>query len=102
MEKPTKGVLAAGARLVLRSWRLLGFAYAVNLLLGIVAALPVAATISGALDHSLEAGSLVQGFDLGAFLGLLMHPEVTLGNFMPGSVLIALVYLVFTLFLTGG
>jgi hypothetical protein len=102
VEANSKGVLATGARLVLRGWRVLGWAYAVNLLLGIIAALPVAATISNILNHSLEAGRLAKGFDLGVFVGLLMQPEVTLSTFVPGSFLISLLYLVFTLFLTGG
>ncbi|MBI3484526.1 MAG: hypothetical protein HY012_05165, partial [Acidobacteria bacterium] len=96
------GILGAGARLVLRGWRVLSWAYAANLLLGIVAALPVAASISEILNNSLEAGRLVKGFDLGVFFGLLMHPEVSLGTFVPGSVFISLLYLVFMLFLTGG
>jgi hypothetical protein len=102
METPTSGVLATGARLVLRGWRVLCWAYVVNLLLGIVAALPVAATISGVLNSSLEAGRLAKGFDLGVFFGLLMHPEVTLSTFVPGSILVSLLYLVFMIFLTGG
>jgi hypothetical protein len=102
METPTRGVLAAGARLVLRGWRVLCWAYAVNLLLGIVAALPVAATISNILNNSLEAGRLAKGFDLGVFFGLLMHPEVTLSTFVPSSFVISLLYLFFMLFLTGG
>ena len=102
METPTKGVLAAGARLLLRGWRVLVWAYVVNLLLGIVAVLPLAATISGILDHSLEAERLAKGFDLGAFFGLLMQPEVTMSNFVPGSFFVSLLYLVFMVFLTGG
>ncbi|MCL4523084.1 MAG: hypothetical protein M1453_00300 [Acidobacteria bacterium] len=102
MEQPSKSVLASGARLVLRSWRLLSFAYAVNLLLGILAALPVAASISEILNNSLEAERLVKGFDLGAFFGLLMHPEFTLSKFVPSSAFVAPVYLVFMLFVTGG
>ena len=102
METRKSGVLASGARLVLRGWRVLVWAYFVNLLLGIVAALPLAATISEILDHSLEAERLVKGFDLGVFLGLLMHPEVMLSNFVPGSFFVSLLYLVFTIFLTGG
>lgn len=102
METPTRGVLATGARLVLRGWRVLGWAYAVNLLLGVVAALPVAATISEILNHSLEAGRLVKGFDLGAYFGLLMRPEVALSTFVPSSFVISILYLVFMVFLTGG
>ncbi len=102
METPTKSVLATGARLVLRSWRVLWWAYAVNLLLGIVAGLPVAAGVSAILNNSFEAQRLVKGFDLGVFLSLLMHPEVTLSTFVPGSIFISLLYFVFMLFLTGG
>jgi hypothetical protein len=102
MEKPTSGILATGARLVLRGWRVLCWAFVVNLLLGIVAALPVAAAISEILNNSLEAGRLAKGFDLGAFFGLLMQPEVTLSTFVPGSFFVSLLYLVFMIFLTGG
>ena len=102
MERPTKGTLTTGARLLLRGWRVLAWAYVVNLLLGIVAALPLASTISEILDHSLEADRLAKGFDLGAFFGLLMHPEVTLSNFVPGSFFVSLLFLFFMLFLTGG
>jgi hypothetical protein len=102
METPTRGVLAAGARLVLRAWRVLCWAYVVNLLLGIVAALPVATTISEILNNSLEAERLAKGFDLGVFFGLLMHPEVTLSTFVPSSFVISLLYFFFMLFLTGG
>lgn len=100
--KSEQSVLTAGARLVLRSWRVLCWACAVNLLLGIAAGLPVAAAVSGILDNSLEAERLVNGFDLGVFVGLLMHPEVSVGGPAIGSFFLALFYLVFMLFFTGG
>jgi hypothetical protein len=102
MGKPLKSVLAAGAHLVLRSWRTLIWAHAVGLLLGIAAALPAAINVSAILDHSLEAERLVRGFDLGVFFSLLLHPEVTLSRFVPSSIFVSLLYLPFMLFFTGG
>ncbi len=94
--------LIAGARLVLRGWRVLVLAYVVSLLLGIAAGLPVAAGISGILNNNFEAQRLVNGFDFGTFIGLLMHPEFTMSTFVPGSLFISLLYFLFMLFLTGG
>jgi len=92
----------AGAWLACSRWRVLAWAYAVNLLLAVVAGIPAALSVSEILDHSFEARRLVKGFDLGAFVALLMHPEVSLGGPAAGSLLVSLVYLAFMLFLTGG
>ncbi len=102
MGKPTKGVVTAGAGLVLRGWRALCWAYVINLLLGIVAGLPVAAGISSILNNSFESERLAKGFDLGTFIGLLMHPEFTLSTFVPSSLFVSLLYFLFMLFFTGG
>ena len=100
--KSERGTVTTGARLVLRGWRALCWAYVVNLLLGIAAGLPVAAGISGILNNSFESERLAKGFDLGTFIGLLTHPEFSISTAVPASLFISFLYFLFMLFFTGG
>ena len=92
----------AGARLLWQRQRALWWMYGFNLLLGLLASLPVGSRAGRVLDSSLAAERLVKGFDLNTFFGLLAQPEISIGAQVPGSVFSALLFLTFTLFLTGG
>jgi hypothetical protein len=88
--------------LLWRHQRLLWWIFAVNLVLAWLGSLSVRATLSAVIGHSLAAAGLVQGFDVGTFLGILGRPDVNTGAAtapMFGSALIMLIYL---LFIDGG
>jgi hypothetical protein len=95
-------VVRAGWSLVWRRLRLLGWLYALNLALGLFAAAPLASMIGPLLDHSLAADRLYHSFDLPTFAELLAEPAVTLSSVAAGSLLLAVVFLVLMLLLTGG
>ncbi|MGH9863139.1 MAG: hypothetical protein ACRD35_06925 [Candidatus Acidiferrales bacterium] len=92
----------AGARLLWQRQRALWWLYGFNLLLGLLASQPVGSRTGRVLDSSLAAERLVKGFDLNIFFELLAQPEISIGAQVPGSVFSALLFLAFTLFLTGG
>jgi hypothetical protein len=102
MPQSAKSVMVSGAHLVVRGWRALVCAYAVLLLMGMVAAFPAASPVSSILNHSQEASRLVTGFDLGVFFSLLLHPEFSSGGPLHSSLFAALLYLAFMLFFSGG
>jgi hypothetical protein len=92
--------LVTGLRLVFSNWRCLTWTYALGLLLGLLATLPVFAQYSSLLDHSLEAARIAGKFDVADYqnAGSLLS-ERTNGA-MTGSialdVLFALVFFIFT------
>lgn len=96
------GIVTGGWRLLWRRQSILWWVYAVNLILAIFAALPLVLRVSGVLNSSLAAHRLYHGFDLPTFLELASHPDVALAAQVPGSVLLAVIFFVFMLFLTGG
>ena len=95
-------MLRAGWSLVWRRQRLLWWVYALSLTLGLFAAVPLASMIGPLLNNSLAADRLYHSLDLTTFVELLMQPAVTLGSIAEGSVLLAVVFLVLMLLLTGG
>jgi len=64
--------LSAGMQLLLANKRLLLWTYLASLLLGLRAALPLHARLSGILDHSLAAQSIAGRFDFSSFALLTM------------------------------
>lgn len=102
MSRGEPGVVAAGARLVWRRQPVLWWLYAINLLLGLAAALRAGMSFGGVLNQSLAAVRLVKGFDLTAFGELLAQPEVASAQFGVGSFFLLVIYFVFFLFVSGG
>jgi hypothetical protein len=102
MVRAKDGVVSAGAKLVWRRQRILWWVYAVNLLLALMATLPVAATLGRVLNRSLAAERLYKGFDLAVLIELLHQPGVSVRAQVPGSFLFSLIFFLFMLFLTGG
>lgn len=96
------GIVRAGARLLWRRQRSLWWIYGVNLLLGLLATLPMALRTGGVLDSSLAAERLLKGFDLALFFEVAAHPDVALRAQLPASLLSLSVFFVYVLFLTGG
>jgi len=102
MSKREAGLVRAGARLVRRRQHLLWWVLAANLLLGVLGTLPAGLRISSVLDRSLAAERLFKGFDLPTFVELMANPEVGLSTQIPASLLFAVMFFGFMLFLTGG
>ncbi len=96
------GILSEGARRVWRHQRVLWWFFAVNLILASFGTVPVSSAVGRVADHSLYSQRLSEGFDLSAFFDLAGNPEVALQSKFPGSLLFALVFFVFALFLAGG
>jgi hypothetical protein len=92
----------SSAGLVWRHQRIVWWIFAVNLLLAWLGSLPVRATLSAVLDHSLESAKLVAGFDIGTFVLLLERPEVSARSLAPGAIGATLIFLVYLLLIDGG
>lgn len=95
------GILRRGAHLVTSHQAPLWWLFAVNLVLGYFASMPVRSQLSF-LDRSLASGDLYHKMDIAAIWGVLARPEVTPSAAAIGSFSLSLVYLVFALLLTGG
>jgi hypothetical protein len=96
------GRARSGAGLVWRHQRLVWWILAVNLLLAWLGSLPLRATLSTVLDHSLESAKLVTGFDLSTWTLLLERPEVQARSAASGAAGTVVVFLVYLLFIDGG
>jgi len=97
-----KGLVAAGAALVWRRQRVLWWVYAVNLALGLLGAAGARTQLEHLLKYSLAGESLTKGFDLGMFFELMNVPSANLMRSMGSSLLFALLFPLFMLFVTGG
>jgi hypothetical protein len=115
MADERKGLVAAGASLVWRRRGILWWVFAVNIALGALGTWPAVRQLHNALRHSLAAGSLYKGFDLGMFYAVLRVANVNLVRFPGSSNLItslfgltissiacAGVFAIFVLFVSGG
>ncbi len=78
------GSVRSSAGLVWRHQRLVWWIFAVNLVLAWLSSLPVRATLSAVLDHSLESAKLVTGFDVGTLVLLLERPDVRRERWLRG------------------
>jgi hypothetical protein len=63
MKRPLPNLLAQGFRLCLRNWPCVLWAYAVNLVFALVAAVPFATGLASYLDHSLAAQKIAGTID---------------------------------------
>jgi hypothetical protein len=122
-----RGLLCEGFFRLKNYKRVLWWMFIVNLGLSMLGAFPAAISVRMATDHSLHARRLVDSFDLGAFSALASDPEVhlfsTTGNSLyfigafsadasscevnlysttACSLHFALLFMLFSLFLTGG
>ncbi len=102
MADESQGPFAAGIGVVWRHRSLLWWVFAVNVALGAMGALPAARQLHHAVRHSLAAGSLYRGFDLGMFYELTRVPEVSLLRFKNTSYLFAGLFAALMLFANGG
>jgi uncharacterized MnhB-related membrane protein len=76
--------------------------FAVNLVIAWLSSLPMRATLSAVLDHSLESAKLVTGFDVGTMGLLLERPDVSMRALTQGAVGAGLIFFVYLLFIDGG
>jgi hypothetical protein len=71
INRPLPNILVQGFRLALRNWPLVLWAYAVNLVFGLLAGIPFATGLASYLDHSLAAQRIAGTIDI-SYLGELM------------------------------
>ena len=102
MNHENKGLVAAGADLVWRRQRVLWWVYAVNLALGLLGTAGARRELEHLLKYSLAGEGLTKGFDLGMFFELVNVPSANLMRAMGSSLLFALLFPLFMLFVTGG
>jgi len=97
-----KGFLSDGCSRVWRHQRILWWLFVVNLVLGHLSIFAMVSRWAGVLDHSLAAGQLYHGFNLGRYIELGMQPGIGFGTAAPGIAGFAIIFFVFMLFVTGG
>lgn len=102
MAEATPRTFFSGASLVWGRQRVLWLIYAVNFVLAYFATRGTNERIAAILDHSLAAGQLVHGFNLGTLSSLAMNPEYPFGGSISASLSGAILFTVFTIFATGG
>jgi hypothetical protein len=104
--EPKPKAFASGASLVWRRQRILWWIFAVNLILAFLGTIGVAHGIAHdagvRLNHSLEAGRLVHGFDVSAMAELGALPEDPLRGSSTMFLWPSFLFTVFMLFMTGG
>jgi len=97
-----QGIVGKGWSLTWRHGRILAWVFAINVLLGAAATVTARVEFGNILDHSLASSRLSNGFDLGAFIELLMKPEISFRALARGSVPFSYLFFFFMLFITGG
>jgi hypothetical protein len=102
MADEQKGMIAAGFSLLWRRRSLLWWVLGVNLVCGVLGALPAAVPLARALGHSLAAQKLSNGFDLAMFAELARLPDVGIFRYATGAWMTAFLFVLFMLFATGG
>ncbi len=102
MADATPRTFFSGASLVWGRQRVLWLIYVVNFVLAYFATRGTNERIAAILDHSLAAGQLVHGFNLGALSSLAMDPESPFGGSLSASFSAAVIFTVFMIFATGG
>jgi hypothetical protein len=73
MKRPLPNLLVEGFRLVLRNWPFVVWAYGINLLFGLLAAVPFATGLAPFLDHSLAAQRVAGTIDISYLQELAGH-----------------------------
>jgi hypothetical protein len=96
------GSVRSSAGVVWRHQRLLWWIFAMNLALAWLGSLPVRATLSAVLDHSLESARLVTGFDLSTLVLLMERPDVQMPSLTSGAMGAAALFLLAMLMMDGG
>ena len=102
MADEQKGVVAAGFSLLWRRQGVLWWVFVVNLVCGALGALPALLRLSHALNHSLAAEKLSNGFDMAMFGELVRLPDVSIWRYTTSSWIFAFLFLLFMLYVTGG
>ena len=102
MADEQKGIVAAGFSLLWRRQRVLWWLFVVNFIFGALGALPATMTLRRALGHSLVGEKLTRGFDLGMLEELIRLPNVNLMRQSVPSYIMASLFLLFMLFVSGG
>ncbi len=97
-----KHPMLSGFRILWRRQAVLWWIFAVNLVCGLLGAVPGALRAHRALLHSFAGEPLTNRFDLGMFLGLVRLHEVSIMRYTTTSYLFAAVFVVFMLFVMGG
>lgn len=96
------GSVSRGWNLVWRHSRILGWIFAVNVVFGWLGTIVPRIEFGKILDQSLNSSRLSNGFDMGAFVEILMKPDINFGALARGSVPFAYLFFIFMLFITGG
>jgi hypothetical protein len=94
--------MASGAGVVLRRQRVLWWLFLANFITGVIAVLPVRLTLGRLLDHSLASQSLVDHFDLSAYLEVISSPQFSFGIFKNLSLLTSVIFVSIVLFAEAG
>ena len=102
MADATPRTFFSGASLVWGRQRVLWLIYVVNFALAYFATRGTNERIAAILDHSLAAGQLVNGFNVGALGSLAANPESPFGGSISASLSGAILFTIFTIFATGG
>jgi hypothetical protein len=97
-----QGSVGRGWSLVWRHSRILGWVFAINLLLGLASTTVPRVEFQKLLDHSLVSDRLVNGFDAGVLIEAIMKPDINIRALAQGSVPFAYLFFFFMLFITGG
>ncbi len=84
MKRPLPNLLVQGFQLALRNWPIVIWAYAVNLVFGLLAGIPFATGLAPYLDHSLAAQRIAGTVDVAYLDELLMHLREN--NFIPTAI----------------
>jgi hypothetical protein len=93
---------AAGFRLMWRRQAVLWWIFVVNLVCGVLGAIPGDLRLRRTIGHSLAGETLRSRFDLGMFFELNRLPTVSLTRFTTTSYLFVFIFFVFMLFAMGG
>ncbi len=73
MKRPLPNLLVRGFRLTLRNWPCVVWAYAVNLIFGLLAAIPFATGLASYLDHTLAAQRIAGTLNISSLVELGVH-----------------------------
>ncbi len=84
MKRPLPNLLVQGFQLALRNWPFVVWAYAINLVFGLVAGVPFATGLSSYLDHSLAAEKIAHTINIETLWELAIHVHST--SFLPMAI----------------
>jgi len=91
-----------GFFLVWRHQRLVWWIFFVNLFLGFLASIPARVLFQPVLGKSFYSNQLTQSFDVTVYLELLAKPEVSVAPVDAAAAVVAFVFLIYMLFISGG